>query len=154
MTIDADPRQAHRLRASPGPSPGFAGSLYVVIQGGIFADAFDAEVSIRLFSMVVIGGLSTIPGAILGAAYVRGAEFFLPAQWSLIASGVRDPAAPARAARGPGRRPLPDPGRGAAADRRAAAASTCRASWPTGASTTTAADEPARPTPEPELVDA
>ncbi len=60
----------------------------MVLQGGIFADAFDAEVSVRLFSMVVIGGLSTIPGAVLGAAYVRGAEFFLPAQWSLIASGV------------------------------------------------------------------
>ena len=60
----------------------------MVQQGGIFADAFDAEVSIRLFSMVVIGGLSTIPGAVLGAAYVRGAEFFLPAQWTLIASGA------------------------------------------------------------------
>jgi ABC-type branched-subunit amino acid transport system permease subunit len=38
--------------------------------------------------MVVIGGLSTIPGAILGAVYVRGAEFFLPSQWALMASGL------------------------------------------------------------------
>jgi branched-chain amino acid transport system permease protein len=74
--------------ALSGALAGLAGSLYVVQQGGIFADAFDAEVSIRLFSMVVIGGLSTIPGAVLGAAYVRGAEFFLPAQWALIASGA------------------------------------------------------------------
>jgi branched-chain amino acid transport system permease protein len=74
--------------AISGAFAGFAGSLYVVTQGGIFSDAFDPEVSVRLFSMVVIGGLSTIPGALLGAAYVRGAEFFLPAQWSLIASGA------------------------------------------------------------------
>jgi branched-chain amino acid transport system permease protein len=74
--------------AISGALAGLAGSLYAVLQRGIFADAFDAEVSVRLFSMVVIGGLSTIPGAILGAAYVRGADFFLPAQWALIASGA------------------------------------------------------------------
>ena len=44
--------------------------------------------SIRLFSMVVIGGLGSLPGAILGAIYVRGAEFFLPAQYELLASGM------------------------------------------------------------------
>ena len=88
-TMTIEPTRAKLLAfALSGAFAGLAGSLYVVLQGGIFADAFDAEVSIRLFSMVVIGGLSTIPGAILGAAYVRGAEFFLPAQWSLIASGV------------------------------------------------------------------
>ncbi|WP_436793712.1 branched-chain amino acid ABC transporter permease [Actinospongicola halichondriae] len=74
--------------AISGALAGFAGSLYVVNQRGIFADAFGADVSIRLFSMVVIGGLGTISGALMGAGYVRGAEFFLPAQWSLIASGV------------------------------------------------------------------
>lgn len=88
-TVTIDPTRAKLTAfALSGALAGMAGSLYVVQQGGIFPDAFDAEVSIRLFSMVVIGGLSTIPGAILGAAYVRGAEFFLPAQWSLIASGA------------------------------------------------------------------
>jgi branched-chain amino acid transport system permease protein len=86
MTIDAT-RAKLTAFAISGALAGLAGSLYAVLQRGIFADAFDAEVSVRLFSMVVIGGLSTIPGAILGAAYVRGAEFFLPAQWTLIASG-------------------------------------------------------------------
>jgi branched-chain amino acid transport system permease protein len=71
-----------------GGFAGFAGGLYVVSQGGVFTDAFDAEVSLRLFSMVVIGGLGSIPGAILGAVYIRGVEFFLPAEWSLIASGA------------------------------------------------------------------
>ena len=87
-TMTIDPTRAKLTAfAISGALAGLAGSLYAVLQRGIFADAFDAEVSVRLFSMVVIGGLSTIPGAILGAAYVRGAEFFLPAQWTLIASG-------------------------------------------------------------------
>jgi branched-chain amino acid transport system permease protein len=87
MTIDPTRAKLTAFAVS-GALAGLAGSLYAVLQRGIFADAFDAEVSVRLFSMVVIGGLSTIPGAILGAAYVRGAEFFLPAEWSLVASGV------------------------------------------------------------------
>jgi ABC-type branched-subunit amino acid transport system ATPase component/ABC-type branched-subunit amino acid transport system permease subunit len=71
-----------------GAIAGFAGGLYVVSQQGVATDAFAPEVSLRLFSMVVIGGLGSLPGAILGAVYVRGAEFFLPPAWSLIASGA------------------------------------------------------------------
>jgi branched-chain amino acid transport system permease protein len=71
-----------------GGLAGFAGGLYVINQQGLFADAFGADISIRLFSMVVIGGLGSIPGAILGAVYVRGAEFFLPPEWELIATGI------------------------------------------------------------------
>jgi branched-chain amino acid transport system permease protein len=71
-----------------GALAGFAGAVYVVHQGGMFADAFGAEVSILLFSMVVIGGLGSLPGAVIGAMYIRGAEFFLPAGWDLIAGGL------------------------------------------------------------------
>jgi branched-chain amino acid transport system permease protein len=71
-----------------GGLAGFAGALYVVSQQGVATDAYGPEVSLRIFSMVVIGGLGSIPGAILGAVYVRGAEFFLPAGWTLIASGA------------------------------------------------------------------
>lgn len=71
-----------------GALAGFAGSIYALQQNGVFTGSFDPEVSIRLFSMVVIGGLGSLPGALLGAAYVRGAEFLLPAGWELIASGA------------------------------------------------------------------
>jgi branched-chain amino acid transport system permease protein len=70
-----------------GALAGFAGAVYALHQKGVFTGSFDAEVSVRLFSMVVIGGLGSLPGAILGAAYVRGAEFFLSGGWALIASG-------------------------------------------------------------------
>jgi branched-chain amino acid transport system permease protein len=71
-----------------GALAGLAGGLYVVSQGGVATDAYAPEVSLRLFSMVVIGGLGSLPGAVLGAVYVRGAEFFLPAGWTLIVSGA------------------------------------------------------------------
>lgn len=70
-----------------GALAGLAGGLYVLHQRGLKSDAFGPEVSIRLFSMVVIGGLGSIPGAILGAIYIRGAEFFLPTGLALFASG-------------------------------------------------------------------
>jgi branched-chain amino acid transport system permease protein len=73
--------------AISGGLAGFAGGLYVINQQGLFSDAFGADVSLRLFSMVVIGGLGSLPGAVLGAVYVRGAEFFLPPQYELLASG-------------------------------------------------------------------
>ncbi len=71
-----------------GMIAGFAGALYVIQQDGLHTDAFSPQVSLKLFSMVVIGGLTSLPGAILGAAYVRGAEFFLPNGWDLLVSGV------------------------------------------------------------------
>jgi branched-chain amino acid transport system permease protein len=74
--------------ALSGGIAGFAGAVYVVHQKGLHGDAFAPEVSLLLFSMVVIGGLGSLPGAVMGAVYIRGAEFFLPAGWSLIASGV------------------------------------------------------------------
>lgn len=71
-----------------GMIAGFAGGLYVLQQEGLHTDAFSPQVSLKLFSMVVIGGLASVPGALLGAAYVRGAEFFLPNGWDLLVSGV------------------------------------------------------------------
>jgi branched-chain amino acid transport system permease protein len=71
-----------------GALAGLAGAVYLVSQQGVQPGAFTPDVSIRLFSMVVIGGLGSVPGAILGAVYVRGAEFFLPPEWELIASGI------------------------------------------------------------------
>ena len=70
-----------------GAIAGFAGGVYVLTQNGLNTDSFDAAVSIKLFSMVVIGGLGSLPGAVMGAVYIRSAEFFLPPAYSLLASG-------------------------------------------------------------------
>ncbi len=74
--------------ATSGAIAGLAGALYVVHQKGMYADAFSANVSILLFSMVVIGGLGSLPGAVIGAVYIRGAEYYLPAGWDLVAGGL------------------------------------------------------------------
>lgn len=71
-----------------GAIAGLAGGIYVIHQNGLNTDSFDPSISIKLFSMVVIGGLGSLPGAVLGAVYIRGAEFFLPPAYSLLASGV------------------------------------------------------------------
>jgi branched-chain amino acid transport system permease protein len=71
-----------------GALAGFAGGIYVLHQRGLHSDAFASSVSLRLFSMVVIGGLGSLPGAVLGAIYVRGAGFFLRSSWALVASGA------------------------------------------------------------------
>ena len=65
-----------------------AGSLYVHQQTGLTPNPYYPERSLQLFSMVVIGGLGSLPGAVLGATYVQGAEFFLPSEWKYLASGI------------------------------------------------------------------
>jgi branched-chain amino acid transport system permease protein len=87
VSVDA-PRIKLLAFVLSGALAGFAGAIYLISQTGVQAGAFTPDVSIRLFSMVVIGGLGSIPGAILGAVYVRGAEFFLPPEWELLASGI------------------------------------------------------------------
>ncbi len=57
-----------------------AGALYVHQQQGLAVEPFLTQRSLELFSMVVIGGLGSLPGAVLGAVYVRSADFFLPAR--------------------------------------------------------------------------
>ena len=73
--------------AISGAIAGLAGGLYVLHQHGLNTDSFGPEISIRLFTMVVIGGLGSLPGAILGAVYVRSLESFVGGGWALLASG-------------------------------------------------------------------
>ncbi|HVT64277.1 MAG TPA: ATP-binding cassette domain-containing protein [Mycobacteriales bacterium] len=74
--------------AVSGGIAGLAGGLFVVQQQAYNVGSFNAEQGLAFFTMVVIGGLGSLPGAILGAFYVYGAQYFLPAQWSLLATGA------------------------------------------------------------------
>ena len=66
----------------------YAGALFVHQQNSLSATAFAPEQSLQVFAMVVIGGLGSVPGAILGAVYVRGAQWYLPYQWQFLATGA------------------------------------------------------------------
>lgn len=64
--------------AASGFFASLAGYLYLFNQSTVNAGAFPVETSLLLFSAVVIGGLGSIPGAIIGALYLRGIQFFAP----------------------------------------------------------------------------
>jgi branched-chain amino acid transport system permease protein len=66
----------------------FAGGLYAYHQQALRFDRFPPEFSLALFAMVVIGGMGSMTGAVLGAVYLRGVQFFLPSEYQLLATGV------------------------------------------------------------------
>jgi branched-chain amino acid transport system permease protein len=74
--------------AISGAIAGLAGSLFVIQQQAYSAGSFNAEQGLVFFTMVVIGGLGSVPGAILGAVYVYGAQYLLPPGYALLATGA------------------------------------------------------------------
>ncbi|MGH9918779.1 MAG: branched-chain amino acid ABC transporter permease, partial [Nitrososphaerales archaeon] len=73
--------------AVSGAIAGFAGALFAVQQQGINSGSFTADTDIALFSMVVIGGLGSLPGVIIGAAVVWSAQYFLPSGYAALVNG-------------------------------------------------------------------
>jgi branched-chain amino acid transport system permease protein len=64
-----------------------AGAFYAYNQQSIRSDLFDPGTSVLMFLMVVIGGMGSLTGAVLGAVYLRGIQYFLPAELQLFATG-------------------------------------------------------------------
>ncbi len=71
-----------------GAVAGAAGSLYVQASQGIGYSGFDPGTSLLIFSMVVIGGLGSTSGAVIGAVLVELASHFLPSGLALLVTGV------------------------------------------------------------------
>ena len=67
---------------------GVAGALFVHQQRAVDLANFAPEAGLRVFSMVVVGGLGSMSGAIAGAIYVSGIDWFLPPEWSFLATGA------------------------------------------------------------------
>jgi ABC-type branched-subunit amino acid transport system ATPase component/branched-subunit amino acid ABC-type transport system permease component len=74
--------------AFSGALAGLAGGLYVLLQGGIPSLGFDPTLSLSIFVMVVIGGLGSTTGALLGVAYVQFVGYLLTGTAQLLATGV------------------------------------------------------------------
>lgn len=53
-----------------------AGGLYAFLNEAVFNTAFRPERSITVFAITVIGGLTSLPGAVLGSIYVEGVPIF------------------------------------------------------------------------------
>jgi branched-chain amino acid transport system permease protein len=71
-----------------GMLAGLAGGLEVLNLRGVPFSGFNPEDSIVVFTMVVVGGLGSLPGALLGAFYVEGAQYFLGGAAQLVATGA------------------------------------------------------------------
>jgi branched-chain amino acid transport system permease protein len=67
---------------------GVAGALLQLQQQSISVVLYDPTAGLQVFAMVVVGGLGSIGGAVLGAIYVYGAQYFLPAEWGFLSTGV------------------------------------------------------------------
>ena len=58
-------------------------------QHALDADNFDPIAGLRVFAMVVVGGLGSIGGAVIGAIFVKGIEYFLvQPEWAFLSTGV------------------------------------------------------------------
>lgn len=64
-----------------------AGGLFAHVQGVVDPNQFSPAQSLQIFAMTVIGGLTSVGGALVGALYVLGFQYFLP-DYSLLASGM------------------------------------------------------------------
>ena len=75
--------------ATSGFLAGVAGGLFVLQQRALDATSFSPAEGLAVFSMVVVGGLGSIGGAILGAFYVKGLQYFLTQpEWAILSTGV------------------------------------------------------------------
>jgi branched-chain amino acid transport system permease protein len=76
---------------SSGMLAGIAGALSVEQSKQFFIGDFEFFKGLGVFAMVVVGGLGSIGGAIIGAVYFRGIEYFVPAdvEWlRFLSTGV------------------------------------------------------------------
>jgi branched-chain amino acid transport system permease protein len=97
LAVRDNPRAASAYGISPfraklvafafsGALAGVAGALTVLAQQGIGYAGFDPGMSVTVFAMVVIGGLGSLTGGVLGAIYVEGLSHLSDA-WQLLAQG-------------------------------------------------------------------
>lgn len=66
----------------------FAGGLFIHHQQSLGIQPYAPEESLSAFTMVVIGGLGSVPGAILGALYFRGGLYFMPQAFRFLFTGI------------------------------------------------------------------
>ena len=74
--------------AVSGALAGVAGGLHVVALNGVSVGTYAPSLSFEAFSMVVVGGLTSVWGAIIGAIALRYAEYVVSGGLQLIVTGA------------------------------------------------------------------
>ncbi len=65
-----------------------AGALLVLQNERFTLGLFPEEDNLVVFTAAVVGGLGSVVGSAIGALFLKGGEWFLPAAWQLFASSV------------------------------------------------------------------
>ena len=72
-----------------GVLAGVGGALFAHLNQSFSVASYSTGESFSVFTSAVIGGLGSLGGALLGAAYLRGVRWFIPSQeWQLLSSGA------------------------------------------------------------------
>jgi branched-chain amino acid transport system permease protein len=72
-----------------GAVAGVGGALYVHLNQSFVITSYDTSESFAVFISAVIGGLGSLGGALLGAAYLRGTRWFITApEWQVLSTGI------------------------------------------------------------------
>ena len=70
---------------------GVAGALYALISEGVAPDSFRLELSITLLVGMVVGGIASLPGAVIGGVFVQVIEKYADALTKKITAAVNLP---------------------------------------------------------------
>jgi branched-chain amino acid transport system permease protein len=73
--------------AISGGIAGVAGGMFAHHQQAFGSQPFNPGQNFAVFTMVVLGGVGSPMGAVLGALWLQGIRWFLPGEWQLLASG-------------------------------------------------------------------
>jgi branched-chain amino acid transport system permease protein len=74
--------------AVSGALAGLAGGLHAVVLDGVRAGSFNPSMGFEAFSMVVLGGATSLGGALAGAMFLRYAQYALAGGLQLIVTGA------------------------------------------------------------------
>jgi branched-chain amino acid transport system permease protein len=74
--------------AVSGALAGLAGALHAVVLDGVRAGSFTPAMGFEAFSMVVLGGATSLGGALAGAVFLRYAQYALAGGMQLIVTGA------------------------------------------------------------------
>ncbi len=74
--------------ATSGFVAALAGVVIVVQQGAFRSATYAPEESVSVLVATVVGGIGSLAGGVAGAVVQRGAQWLLPAPWSLLATGA------------------------------------------------------------------
>jgi branched-chain amino acid transport system permease protein len=74
--------------ALSGGVAALAGALFVHHQQAFDPSTYAPIQNLAVFTMVVVGGLTSVTGAVLGALFLLGTRWFLPGDWQILASGT------------------------------------------------------------------